>query len=94
MNKPTLNAAVASLILDDISRQFMNYHDDINDMRLNDDNYDVDLLLIKYFGFCLEEQHLPLVKSILVCICEYTSSLYEAEDNELDIEVEQLEFEF
>ena len=81
MNTTYLNAAVASSILDDISNRFMTFHDDINDMRLNEDNYDVDLLLIKYFGFCLEEQHLPLVKSILVCICEYTSSLYEAEEN-------------
>lgn len=93
MNKPTLNAAVASLLLDDISRQFMNFHDDINDMQMNEDNYNVDLLLVKYFGSNLNAQQLPLIKAILISICEYTSLLCEAED-ELDIEVEQMEFEF
>lgn len=93
MNKPTLNAAVVSLLLDDISRQFMNFHDDINDMQMNEDQYDIDALLIKYFGSNAEDRHLPLIRAILTNICEYTSSLYETED-ELDIEVEQMEFEF
>lgn len=93
MNKPTLNAAVASSLLDDISRQFMSFHDDINDMKMHEDNYDIDLLLIKFFGCNLEEQNLPLTRAILTSICEFTSSLCEPEDN-LDIEVEQLEFEF
>ncbi|MBU2989741.1 hypothetical protein KO525_10165, partial [Psychrosphaera sp. B3R10] len=48
---------------------------DINDMRFNEGNYDVDLLLIKYFGSCLEEQRLSHVKSILVCICECSAQV-------------------
>lgn len=93
MNKPTLNAAVASSLLDDISHQFMVYHDEINDLKVSDDKYDIDLLLIKYFGSHAEERHLPLIRAILTNICEYTSLLYEAED-ELNIELVQLEFEF
>ena len=41
MNTTYLNAAIASSILDDISNQFMSFHDDLNDMNINADNYNV-----------------------------------------------------
>ena len=84
MTKAYLNAAVASSILDDISRQFMNYHDEINDLRFNEDHHDVDLLMIRYFGVTTEDRQLRLVKAILTALCEETASLYEEEEYELN----------
>jgi len=94
MNTKYLNAAVASSILDDISNRFMSFHDDLNDMNINADNYDVDYLMVRYFGHSLEEHQQPLVRAILANICEHTSSIIEISCDELEIELEQMEFEF
>lgn len=94
MNKPYLNAAVASSLLNNISLQFMSFHDEINDMELNEESYNVELLMIRFFGGNIDEQQLPLIKAILTNLCEYTSTLYVEQDDDLDIEIEQMEFEF
>jgi len=93
MNKTYLNAAVASSFLDDISRQFMNFHDEINELALNENNHDVELLMIKYFGANIEDQKIPLTRTILTVLCEYTASLYQKEEFDFDDEAAQMEFD-
>jgi hypothetical protein len=87
MENQQINAAVISQFLDDVSRCLMEKHDDINDMRMTDDNYDVEKILFDNFahsyGTYFHYEQLPLLRSLLILMCE-SYLLLEEPEKELD----------
>ncbi len=101
MENKNINAAVISQFLDDVSRCLIENHDEINDMGMTEDDYDIEKLLFESFSqnyntyFSYEQ--LPLLRSTLTLMCSSYPLLIEAETELADcyeVDFKQLSLPF
>ena len=79
-----LSAAVVAGLFEDLSNKFMDYHDEICELKFTDKELYVDVLLIKYLGAGLENEELPIVRAILTSLCDHKGSLWTEDQKQLE----------
>ncbi|MBD0411052.1 hypothetical protein [Pseudoalteromonas distincta] len=85
MNNTQINAAVVAGLFEDLSHKFMDFHDEICELKLTDKNHFIDVLLVKYIGAGIAADDLPLVRAILNSLFEYEGSQWIEEHKQLDL---------
>lgn len=83
MKDMQLSAAVVAGLFEDLSHKFMDYHDEICELKLTDKNHYIDVLLVKYIGAGIAADDLPLVRAILNSLFEYEGSQWIEEHKQL-----------
>lgn len=91
MKDMRLSAAVVAVLLEDFSQQFMDYLDEICELKLTYKNQYIDVLLVKYLGAGLENGKLPIVRAILTSLCDCKGSLWT--ENLKQLELNFLEYQ-
>ncbi len=98
MDKLYFNAAQALLFLDLISNNLMLEYDAINDLKLTEDDHDVDRLLFdcfsKSYGSYFQYEQIPLLRNILLLLISSSSALIDQESDDVANELGQLAFDF
>jgi len=85
MKNTQINAAVVAGLFEDLSYKFMDFHDEICELKLTDKNHYIDLLLVKYIGVGVANDDLPLVRAILNSLFEYEGSQWIEEHKQLEL---------
>ena len=85
MKDMQLSAAVVAGLFEDLSHKFMDYHDEICELKLIDKDQYIDVLFVKYIGAGVAADNLPLVRAILNSLFEYEGSQWIEEHKQLDL---------